>query len=199
MNKMLFLILGATGTIFSSSVSQNLQPEEVQNPSEISNSEQLKSVGHFDFKVGPSFLINKTQKTIPVFFFGYQSPIETSNLFESARVEVGGGYMGGDHSIWYHPKVAAVKYLNPNSDQRVYFLTGSHLATVFGSDKEGVTKRHYQDTYIGGSLGLGLEIGKSDSAVNRVEFGYDIPLLSLDDKPVILNRGVPMITYSVGF
>ena len=73
---------------------------------------------------------------------------------------------------------------------------GGHLATSYLRSEN----KYHADTYIGSSLGFGVELGESDQAINKIEMSYDIPLISLDDNRVdMINKGVTMVTYSVGF
>jgi len=207
MNKTLFLIVGTFGAAFASEQPVEFKPNDTI---ETVSQKPIDSVGHFEFKLGPCAISNKLVTPVPVFLVGYQSKIERNQLFDSSRVEIGGGYSGvsGDYdSIWYHPKVSGIKYINPESQQRVYVLTGSHLASVRvetsreeANDRGKIHRRDiFSDRYIGITLGSGLEVGNPMGSTNKLEFTYDLPIMSLERKPLSMNRGIPMITYSVGF
>ncbi len=162
-----------------------------------------ENVGHFTFTIAPTSTMDDFGMTLPVFLVGFQSAIYPSASFDSASIEFGGGAISkknGDHSksIWYHPKLMGVKYLDPYAESRYYASYGVSLLTIYTSTPKDDQEHEYGGTYLAPSIAAGVELGSPSKAVSKIQLSIDQPLIAIYENDANLAP-ILMLSYSVGF
>jgi hypothetical protein len=209
--------------LFATQISENLSYSlpSFQNIKEQEPVKPEKSINHIIFKVGPGLVSSSNGNIIPHIGIGYKSKISDSMIFQSSCVEIStsykqtknnkdGIYYENEEGLTYFPKVMGLHYFNKSSENRVFLGLGSNLSNYknriwsHSKNEDGSISTYYNtvsydSTSVGISSSIGIEMGKSSSAINTVQLEVDQPIMA-----IYSNEGNNLsprffVSYVVGF
>ena len=215
MNNKLVTFLAMSASIFAAPVTAKIEENSIaftEKRNELAIKGELtqrqknilnENVGHFIFTLAPTSTMDDFGMTLPVFLVGFQSAIYPSASFDSASIEFGGGAISkrkDDHSksIWYHPKLMGVRYLDPYAESRYYASYGISLLSIAGDMSKNDRYDSYGGTYLAPSIAAGVELGSPSKAISKIQLSIDQPLIAIYENDANLAP-ILMLSYSVGF